>query len=137
MKTIALPFRYLASLIMLLTLFTAACSQKDKVGETNMLYGTESKVWKTDKETTASGDKVAQTDADKDTELRFYANGNFNMTSPQQSLQGKYTFDQPGKKITLTPDGGTTSMTFDVVNLTDDKITLRGVNGEQMMLESE
>ena len=137
MKTSALPFRFLASLFLLVSLFTFACSQKDKVGETNMLYGTESKVWKTDKETTATGDKVAQTDADEDTELRFYANGNFNMTSPQQSMQGKYTFDQPGKKVTLTPDGGTTSMSFDVVNLTDDKITLRGVNGEEMKLESE
>jgi hypothetical protein len=137
MKTIALPFRYLASLLMLVSLFAVACSQENKVGETSMLFGTESKVWKTDKETTATGDKVAQTDADEDTELRFYANGNFNMTSPQQSMQGKYTFDQPGKKITLTPDGGAASMSFDVVNLTDDKITLRGVNGEQMMLEAE
>jgi hypothetical protein len=137
MKTIALPFRYLASLLMFVALFTVACKQENKVGETNMLYGTESKVWKTDKETTATGDKVAQTDADKDTELRFYANGNFNMTSPQQSMQGKYTFDQPGKKVTLTPDGGTNSMSFDVVNLTDDKITLRGVNGEEMKLEAE
>ncbi|TGE13090.1 hypothetical protein [Hymenobacter elongatus] len=137
MKRSALSFHYLASLLMLVALFTFGCNKENKVGETNMLYGTDSKVWKTDKETTAGGDKVAQTDADKDTELRFYANGNFNMSSPAQTMQGKYTFDQPGKKITLTPDGGTTSMAFDIVNLTDDKITLKGADGSEMMLESE
>jgi hypothetical protein len=137
MKRSTLSFHYLASLLMLVALFTVSCNKADKVGETNMLFGTESKVWKTDKETTASGDKVSQTDADKNTELRFYANGNFNMTSPAQSMQGKYTFDQAGKKITLTPEGGNTSMAFDVVNLTDDKITLRGADGSQMMLEAD
>ncbi|GAA3923737.1 hypothetical protein [Hymenobacter algoricola] len=131
------PLHYLASLLLLVALFVSSCSQPDKVGETNMLYGTESKVWKTDKETTATGDKVAQTDADEDTELRFFANGTFNMTSSAQTMQGKYVFDQPGKKITLTPDGGTTSMAFDVTNLTEKKITLKGADGSSMMLEAE
>ncbi|RYU78860.1 hypothetical protein [Hymenobacter persicinus] len=137
MKRVSTPLHYLASLLMFVALFVSSCSQPDKVGETNMLYGTDSKVWKTDKETTASGDKVAQTSADKDTELRFFANGTFNMTSPNQTMQGKYSFDQPGKKITLTPDGGTTSMAFDVTNLTEKKMTLKGTDGSSMMLEAD
>ncbi|GAA4014233.1 hypothetical protein GCM10022408_29240 [Hymenobacter fastidiosus] len=137
MKRVATPFHYLASLLLFVALLMSGCSQPDKVGETNMLYGTDSKVWKTDKETTATGDKVAQTDADEDTELKFFANGTFNMTSPAQTMQGKYTFDQPGQKITLTPDGATTSMAFDVTNLTEKKITLKGTDGTTLMLEAE
>ncbi|OUJ70163.1 hypothetical protein [Hymenobacter crusticola] len=137
MKTLSSPLRYLASLLVLVSLFTFSCKQENKVGETNLLYGTESKVWKTDKETSATGDKVAQTSADKKTELRFYANGNFNMTSPAQSMQGKYTFDQAGKKITLTPEGAPNSLSFDVVNLTKDEITLKAPDGSQMMLEAD
>jgi len=137
MQTPFSPLRYLASLLVLVSLFTFSCKQENKVGETNMLYGTESKVWKTDKETNATGDKVDQTSADKKTELRFYANGNFNMTSPAQSMQGKYTFDQGAKKITLTPDGAPNSLSFDVVNLTKDEITLKAPDGSQMMLEAD
>ncbi|MBC6990966.1 DUF4923 family protein [Hymenobacter sp. BT491] len=137
MKTSLSPFRYLASLLVLVALLTASCSQENKVGETNLLYGTDSKVWKTDKETSATGDKVAQTSADKKTELRFYANGNFNMSSPTQTMQGTYTFDQAAKKITLTPAGGPNSMSFDVVNLTKNEITLKAPDGSQMMLEAD
>lgn len=137
MKTVPSPFRYFATLLVLVALFAASCKQENKVGDTNLLYGTESKVWKTDKETAASGEKVTQTSNDKKTELRFYANGNFNMSSPAQSMQGKYTFDQAAKKITLTPDGAPTSLTFDVVNLTKDEITLKAPDGSQMMLEAD
>ena len=137
MKRTLSPLRYLASLLMLVALFTVGCNQKNEVGDTSMLYGTDSKTWTTDKETSASGEKVAQTDTDKKTELKFYANGTYNMASPQQSMQGKYTFDQTANKITLTPNGSPNSMAFDVVNLTKDKITLKAPDGSQMMLEAE
>ena len=137
MKRTLSPLRYLASLLMLVALFTVGCNQKNEVGDTSMLYGTDSKTWTTDKETNAAGEKVSQTDTDKKTELKFYANGSFNMASPQQSMQGKYTFDQTANKITLTPTGSPNSMAFDVVNLTKDKITLKAPDGSQMMLEAE
>ena len=129
------PLRYLTSLL-LVALFAVGCNQKNEVGDTSMLYGTDSKTWTTDKETSATGEKISQTDADKKTELKFYANGSYNMASPQQSMQGKYTFDQTANKITLTPEGSPTSMSFDVVNLTKDKITLKAPDGSQMMLEA-
>jgi len=137
MKRSFSPLHYLASLLVLVALFTASCGQDNKVGETSLLYGTDSKTWATDKETNAAGEKVAQTSADKKTELKFYANGSFNMSSPAQSMQGNYTFDQTAKKITLTPTGAPNSLTFDVVNLTDDEITLKAPDGSQMMLEAQ
>ncbi|UOQ53463.1 hypothetical protein [Hymenobacter cellulosivorans] len=138
MKTLPTSFRLLASLLTLAVLFLSACGSKEgKVEGVNMLYGTESKVWKTDKELSAGGEKVKQTDAQEDERLTFFANGQYNMTSPAGAVNGKYTFDQPGKKIMLTPDGAATSNSFDVVTLTDDKLTLKSPEGAELRLEKE
>jgi hypothetical protein len=138
MKTMPSPFRYIASLLMLLVLFTSACGNKEgKVEGVNMLYGTESKIWKTDKELSATGDKVKQTDSQEDERITFFANGQYNMTAPTGAVNGKYTFDQAGKKITMTPDGAPQSNTFDVVTLTDDKLTLKSPEGAELRLEKE
>ena len=131
-------FRYFASLLVLLTLFASSCgNDKGKVEGVNMLYGTDSKVWKTAKETNTSGDKVKQTDAQEKEELRIFANGTYNMTGTSGAISGKYTFDQAGKTLTMTPDGASTSNTFAVETLTDDKLTLKSADGAALMLEAE
>ncbi|WP_035557285.1 hypothetical protein [Hymenobacter sp. IS2118] len=139
MKTNSLfSLRYIASLLLLMSLFVTACgSDKGKVEGVNMLYGTDSKVWKTAKETDATGDKMTQTDAQENEELRIFANGTYNMTGASGAVTGKYTFDQAGKSITMTPDGSATSNTFAVETLTDDKLTLKSADGAALMLEAE
>ncbi|TGE21797.1 hypothetical protein E5K00_16150 [Hymenobacter aquaticus] len=138
MKNLPTSFRLLTGLLTLVVLFLASCGSKEgKVEGVNMLYGTESKVWKTDKELSVGGDKVKQTDAQEDERITFFANGQYNMTSPAGAVNGKYTFDQPNKKIMLTPDGATTSNSFDVVTLTDDKLTLKSPEGAELRLEKE
>ena len=139
MKNITSPAsRLLASLFMFVLLFTAACGGKEGTVETvNQLYGTDSRTWKTDKEMNAAGDKVAQTDAMDDQRVTFFANGQYNMASGAQTMNGKYTFDQAAKTITMMPDGGAQSNTFTVVTLTDDKLTLKGTDGSELRLEKE
>ena len=130
--------RYLAGLLILVSLFATACgNDKGKVEGVNMLYGTDSKVWKTAKETDTAGDKVKQTAAQKQEQLRIFANGTYNMTGATGAVSGKYTFDQAGKTITMTPDGAATSNTFAVETLTDDKLTLKSADGAALMLEKE
>jgi len=133
-----LSLRYVASLLLLLSLFATACgNDKGKVEGVNMLYGTDSKVWKTAKETSTTGDKVKQTDAQEDQELRIFANGTYVMTGGTGAVNGKYTFDQAGKSITMTPDGSTTSNSFAVETLTDDKLTLKAPSGATLMLKTK
>jgi hypothetical protein len=129
--------KYFASLVLLISFLAACGSDKGKVEGVNMLYGTDSKVWKTHKELDTSGDKVKQTDAQKDEELRIFANGTYNMTGPNGAVTGKYTFDQAGKTITMTPDGSATSNTFAVETLTDDKLTLKSADGAALQLEAD
>jgi hypothetical protein len=133
-----LSLRYLASLLLLVSMFAVACgSDKGKVEGVNMLYGTDSKVWKTHKELSATGDKVKQTDAQEDEEIRIFANGTYSMTGASGAVNGKYTFDQAGKTLTMTPDGSTTSNTFTVETLTDDKLTLKSADGAALQLEAD
>jgi hypothetical protein len=126
---------WLCAFILLLT--AASCSDKGKVEGANMLYGTNGKVWKTAKETSASGDKVKQTDEQKEESLHLFSNNTYTMTGAAGAVQGKFAFDQSAKTLTLTPDAGGTSNTFNVETLTDNKLTLVGSSGAKLMLESE
>lgn len=130
---------YLATLFcaFMLLFVAASCSDKGKVEGSNMLYGTNGKVWKTAKETSATGDKVKQTDAQKDESLHVFSNNTYSMTGAGGAVQGKFAFDQTAKTLTLTPDGGTASNTFNVETLTDNKLTLVGSSGAKLMLETE
>ena len=137
-KNFSLTARSFALLLFAFSFVFAACgNDKGKVEGINMLYGTSSKVWKTAKEVDATGDKVAQTAADESQSLHIYANNTYTMTGGTASSQGKFTFDQAGKTLTMTPDGATQSNTFTVETLTEKKLTLVGTSGAKMTLEAE
>ncbi len=125
-------FTSLLSVVALLFFVSSCGSDKGKVESVNMLYGSSSKAWVTDKQTDAAGDKVKQDDASKDMEISFSSNNTY-----AGSQSGKYTFDQAGKTITLTPEGSTTSNTFNVETLTDSKLTLVGTTGAKLMLKAK
>ena len=139
MTTLSLAYRpYLASLLCVFALlFMASCgNDKGKVEGVNMLYGTNGKVWKTAKETDAAGDKVKQSDEQKEESLHVFSNNTYTMTGAAGAVQGKFAFDQTAKTLTLTPDAGGTSNTFTVETLTDKKLTLVGTSGAKLMLEA-
>ncbi|MGI4833111.1 MAG: hypothetical protein ACRYFK_06570 [Janthinobacterium lividum] len=140
MTPFALSFRpYLATLLCAFALlFTAACgSDKGKVEGTNMLYGSGSKTWVTDKQTDAAGDKVAISDATKDAQFTFSSGMTFTATEGGQNMNGAFAFDQAAKKLTLTPQGSPTAMDYTIETLTDDKLTLVGTSGAKMMLKAK
>ena len=135
---LSVPRAYAATLLLLLSVFAVACGGKEGTVEgVNMLYGTDSKVWKTAKEKSSTGEKVVQTDIQEEQRLQIFANGQYTMTAPNQTVSGKYAFDQTAKTITMTPDGGTTANTFMVETLTDNKLTLKSAAGAMLMLEKE
>ncbi|QKG54441.1 hypothetical protein [Hymenobacter sp. BRD67] len=125
-------FASLLSVLALLVMVSSCGSDKGKVEGVSMLYGSSSKVWVTDKQTDAAGDKVKQDAAAQDMEISFASNGTYAGTQ-----SGKYTFDQAAKTITLTPEGSTTSNTFNVETLTDSKLTLVGTSGAKLMLKAK
>jgi hypothetical protein len=125
-------FASLLNVVALLFIVSSCGNDKGKVEGVNMLYGTSSKVWVTDKQTDAAGDKVKQDDAAQDQEISFASNGTFSGTQ-----SGKYVFDQAAKTITMTPDGSATSSTFNIETLTEDKLTLVGTSGAKLMLKAK
>jgi len=122
-------FASMLSVVALLFVMSSCGNDKGKVEGVNMLYGTSSKVWVTDKQTDAAGDKVKQDAAAEDQELSFASNGTYSGTQ-----SGKYVFDQAAKTITMTPEGGTTSNTFNIETLTDSKLTLVNPNSPESKL---
>jgi hypothetical protein len=127
-------FTSLFSVVALLIAVSSCGSDKGKVEGVNMLYGSSSKVWVTDKQTDAAGDKVKQDDAAKEQEISFASNGTYSGTQ-----SGKYVFDQTAKTITMTPEGSPTSSTFNIETLTDDKLTLVNPNSpdSKLMLKAK
>ena len=128
---------YFALLSFTLLLFAASCKEKATVGTASMISGNESKTWKAEKETTASGDKDKLTSAEKTQEMQFFANGSFSMRSPSQNASGKWTYDAMAKSLTLQFVGSDMTETFQVLNLSDDEMTLKGADGSQMIMEAE
>lgn len=122
-------FTSLLSVVALLLAVSSCGSDKGKVEGVNMLYGSSSKVWVTDKQTNATGDKVKQDDAAQEQEISFASNGTYSGTQ-----SGKYVFDQTAKTITMTPEGSPTSNTFSIETLTDDKLTLVNPNSPESKL---
>ncbi len=134
-KLAYLPTTWLLAAFVLLISVLSACSQEGKVGEASSLYGTTSKKWSLAKETGATGDKVEQ--ADDDQTFTFFQNGTYNMATSMETLTGKYTFDQAGKKITLTDENMGTDRVFAVTTLTDDNLTLTAPDGSAIKLQAE
>lgn len=130
-----LPTTWLLATFVLFVSLLSACSQEGKVGEASSLYGTTSKKWVLDKETGAAGGTVAQ--ADDDQSFTFYQNGTYNMATSMETLTGKYTFDQAGKKVVLSDEAMGTNREFTVTTLTDDRLTLTAPDGSAIKLKSE
>jgi hypothetical protein len=136
MKEMKVKHLFLA-FYMFALVFALSCGNKNEAGSTSNLYGTGSRKWVTDKEKNASGGKVSQTEEDKSTVLQFFSNGNFSMNSNLQTMSGTYRYDQNAKSLMLTPNGSTTSMSFEVTKLDEDELDLKAPDGSTMELEPQ
>lgn len=128
---------YSLLLTFLMLLFSTSCQEKPSVGSAGNLTGADSKVWKTKKETNASGEKDKLTSEEKQQEIQFFANGSFSMRSPTQNASGKWTYDAMARNLSLQFVGSDLTENFQVLNLTDDDLTLQAADGSQMILEAD
>ncbi|WP_210463716.1 lipocalin-like domain-containing protein [Rufibacter roseolus] len=138
--TITSPATRLFTLICLvwLSAFSYSCNKKaEDGGNTQMISGTTSKIWKASKETTASGEKDKLTSTEKQEQIQFFANGNFTQTSESQSANGTWTYSAPNKTLSLTYANNNVSENFTVAELDDDDMKLQAPDGSTMTLKAE
>ncbi|GAA4314569.1 lipocalin-like domain-containing protein [Nibribacter koreensis] len=139
-KSIASNFTKLLTLVMALTFtaFTFSCGdKKNEGGDSSMISGTTSKIWKADKETTAAGDKDKLTSAEKEEQIQFFANGNFTQTSNSQSANGTWTYDASTKTLSLTYANNNVSENFTVTELSKNDLKLQAPDGSTLEMEAE
>jgi len=136
MKMIVLK-NYFTLLSFLLVMFAAGCQKKNEVTTPATFSGTESKTWKAERETTASGDKDKITSTEKTQEMQFFANGSFSMRSSTQNVSGKWTYDAMGKNLALQFVGSDMTENFQVLSINDDEMKLQAADGSTMMLEAQ
>lgn len=128
------PLRFsslLLAVLLAVTSLLVACGKKDPQ---TMLHGEQNKKWVLDKQTDASGDKVAQDDDDQS--WTFYANGTYNMATSAMTQSGKYRFDDATKTITMTSGETDMETSFAVTELSNDHLTLSAANGAEVKLKS-
>ncbi|NEM96678.1 lipocalin family protein [Pontibacter burrus] len=124
------------ALTMLLAIVLVSCGG-DKAGTESMLSGTSSKTWKAKKETNAAGDKDKLTDAEKEQNIQFYADGRFAMGGASTLQTGTWNYDQAAKKLTLQFENQDMTENFDVLKLSDKELRLRAGDGSEMIMEAE
>ncbi|WP_190300246.1 lipocalin-like domain-containing protein [Rufibacter hautae] len=121
-----------------LSAFSFSCNKKGaEGGNTQMISGATSKIWKASKETTASGDKDKLTSTEKQEQIQFFANGNFTQTSDAQSANGTWTYSAPNKTLSLTYANNNVSENFTVSELDDDDMKLQAPDGSTLTLKAE
>ena len=133
MPMLKIYFTYLSIVLLLLA---SSCKGKDEVATAATFSGNESKTWKAEKETTATGDKDKITGAEKGQEMQFFANGSFSMRSSTDNVSGKWTYDPMAKNLSLQFVGSTVTENFQVLSISDDEMKLQG-SGGTMTLEAQ
>jgi hypothetical protein len=123
-------------MLLLLTVLVS-CGGKDKVGSDSLISGASSKTWHTDKEVDATGDKEKLSDAEKQQNIQFYADGRFAMGGGAALQTGTWAFDQAAKQLTLNFEGQSNSENFEVLKLTDDEMRLKAADGSEMELVTD
>ena len=122
---------------LLLVIVLVSCGGKDSAGSESMLSGTSSKTWKSKKELNAEGDKEKLTDAEKQQNIQFYADGRFAMGGASTLQTGTWSYDQSAKKLTLQFEDQNVSENFDVLKMSDDELRLKAADGSEMVMEAE
>src|SRR4051812_45470373 len=119
--------------LLALVLWMSGCGKKSNESYQTMIAGTTSKTWKATKETNASGDKDKLSDEEKKEVMQFYADGKFTVNSSTQNANGTWTSDQAAKTLTLQFAGANVTETFQVEDISDDKMKLKGREGSLTM----
>ena len=111
------------TMLLFLALIVTACGGKKELSPTEVIAGPDSQIWKAKTEYTAGGDKVSQSEEEKNESMRFYANGTFSMQSNADMANGTWSFDDASSTLKLVFEGDDFSENFSVSDMSEEKMT--------------
>lgn len=100
----------------------------------NLLSGSTSKGWRALQEV-GSNDAASQRATTGQEQLWFFANGTYHMRGESGEVEGTYIFDEQKHRISMKPEGATSTTEFTVANLTENRLTLKAASGQALALE--
>lgn len=134
METFKKSWHALLALVLAITISSCG-GNEEEVGSESMIAGQNSKTWVADKEVDAAGDKDKLTDAEKEQNMQFYADGRFALGGGGMLQTGTWSFDQPAKRLTLQFENEDMTQNFEVLKLDEDEMDLRAEDGTVMEME--
>jgi hypothetical protein len=133
MKTLILK----STLWLAFALIFISCNNTNKVGNRELICGSSSKTWHEKKETNSGGADQKVSADDKKAVMQFYNDGNFAALSTGENANGKWTYDEAAKNLSLVFSGANVSKNFNVLELSDKKMQLKAGDGSEMTMEAE
>jgi outer membrane biogenesis lipoprotein LolB len=133
-----MKLKNMLSMLVLVMLLLASCSKENKDNPSEMIAGKESKTWKAKKETNSQGEKEKLNSQEKDQEIKFFANGKFNMSSDTETESGTWSYSANTGTLSLTFSSDQTySENFKVLELNDDKMKVQASDGSEMVMTAD
>jgi hypothetical protein len=118
----------------LLVFFLISCGGKsDSMSNEEKISGKDSKTWEATRELNSEGDKEKLTRAEKKETITFSRNGTVKMSNNDQVMSGTWSFMDNTLSLQFT--GTNVTESFTVLELQDDKMRLKAVDGSQLNLE--
>jgi outer membrane biogenesis lipoprotein LolB len=131
---------YLRSIFLFLTAFLllSACGDSEHQDAEQILAGEESKTWRIDQETTATGDQRALTQSEDTQRVTFSADGTFQVRDATEVRTGTWTYRPTERMLELEfDDQPGIAETYYVSRLEEDALDVRAPDGATMQYTAE
>lgn len=125
----------ITSILLFMLIFSSCKDKSESMSNEEKIAGQDSKTWVATRETNSEGEKDKLTKAEKKETITFWKNGNVKMGDGAQDISGQWSYNS--NTLALQFDGSEVSENFTVLELDDEKIKLKAMDGSEMTLEPQ
>lgn len=114
-----------------------SCNSDSNKSGRELIAGTSSKTWRATKEENAAGDTERLSKDERNDVMQFYANGNFTINTLNEASNGTWTYNDNNKTLSLQFADANVTENFQVLELKENQMRVRGGDGGEMTLKAD